>query len=56
MAPAGGIRAPPGTCSSALYLEDYLMCTSYFTIMNRYDPAFDLKSNVGHCDLYFMVQ
>ena len=33
----------------ALYLED-------FGIMSQYDPMFDLKINVGHCDLYFMVQ
>ena len=25
-------------------------------IMSRYDLTFDLKINVGHCDLYFMVQ
>ena len=24
--------------------------------MGQYDPTFDLKINVGHCDLYFMVQ
>ena len=30
--------------------------TSYYRIMSRYDPTFDLKLNVGHCDLYFMVQ
>ena len=30
----------------ALYLKDYLM----------YDPKFDLKIDIGHCDLYFMVQ
>ena len=24
--------------------------------MNQYDPTFDLKINVGQCDLYFMVQ
>ena len=24
--------------------------------MNQYDPTFDLKINVGHCDLCFMVQ
>ena len=23
--------------------------------MNQYHPTFDLKINVGHCDLYFMV-
>ena len=32
------------------------VCTSYFRKMNQYDPMFDLKINVGHCDLYFMVQ
>ena len=30
--------------------------TSYFRIMSQYVPTFDLKINVGHCDLYFMVQ
>ena len=30
--------------------------TSLFGIMNRYDPMFDCKINVGRCDLYFMVQ
>ena len=30
--------------------------TSYFGIMSQYDPSFDLNINVGHCDLYFMVQ
>ena len=29
--------------------------TSLFGIMNQYDPTFDLKIIVGHCDLYFMV-
>ena len=24
--------------------------------MNRYNPMFDFKINVGHCNLYFMVQ
>ena len=28
----------------------------YFGIMSQYDPMFDLKIFVGHCDLYFMVQ
>ena len=23
--------------------------------MNQYDPKFDRKINVGHCDLYFMA-
>ena len=30
--------------------------TSYFRIMSQYNPTFDLKINVGHYDLYFMVQ
>ena len=30
--------------------------TSLFWIMNQYDSTFDLKINVGHCDLYFMVK
>ena len=41
----------------ALYLEDYLIYEHhYFGIMSQYDLMFDLKINVGHCDLYFMVQ
>ena len=38
-----------------LYLEDYLMYI-IFGSMNQYDPTFDLKINVAHCDLYSMVQ
>ena len=30
--------------------------TLLFGIMSQYDPTFDLKINVGHCDLYSMVQ
>ena len=30
--------------------------TSCFGIMSQFDTIFDLKINVGHCDLYFMVQ
>ena len=37
----------------ALYLKDYLI---YFGIMSQYDLMFDLKINVGHCDLNFMLQ
>ena len=33
----------------ALYLDDYW-------IMRQYDLTCDLRINVGHCDLYFMVQ
>ena len=40
----------------ALQLEDFDIWTPYFGIMSQYDPMFDLKINVGHCDLYFMVQ
>ena len=29
------------------------VCTSYFGIMNQYDPRFDLKINVGHCKPIF---
>ena len=28
----------------------------YFLIMSQYDMKFDLKINVGHSDLYFMVK
>ena len=39
------------------YLGDYLMYEHhYLGIMNKYDPTFDLKMIVGHCDLHFMVQ
>ena len=30
--------------------------TSYFVSMNQYDQTFDLKINVGQCDLYSTVQ
>ena len=40
----------------ALYLEDFGSWTSYFRIMSQYDPTLDLKINIGHCDVYFMVQ
>ena len=30
--------------------------TSLFGIMNQYDPTFDLKVNVDHYDVYFMIQ
>ena len=32
------------------------VCTSYFGSMNQYDPTFDLKINVGHCNLYSTVK
>ena len=34
----------------------WYMSTILYGIMSQYDPMFDLKINVGHCDLYFMVQ
>ena len=40
----------------ALYLRLFNVCTSYFGSMNKYDPMFDFKINVDHCDLYLMVQ
>ena len=39
----------------ALYLEDCLMYEHPTSGLCQYDPTFDLKINVGHCDLYFMV-
>ena len=29
--------------------------TPYFGIVSQYHPMFDLKINIGHCDLYFIV-
>ena len=41
----------------ALYLEDYLMYVHHTSgYINQYDPRFDLKIKIGHCDLYFLVQ
>ena len=42
----------------ALHLEDYWIDqpTSNFWIMSQCDPAFDLKINVCHSDLYFTVK
>ena len=31
------------------------MQTSYFGNISKYDLTFDLKINIGDCDLYFMV-
>ena len=38
------------------YILKTVWWTSYFWIMCLYDPTFDFKINVGHCDLYFMLQ
>ena len=35
----------------ALYFEDYLMYERHTRIIRQYDTTFDLKINVGHCDL-----
>ena len=37
----------------ALYLEDYLIYELNTSgIMCQYDTTFDLKINVGHCDIF----
>ena len=40
----------------ALYLGRLFDVCTYFGSMNQYDQMFDLKINIGHCDLYSMVQ
>ena len=40
---------------SSFYSQN-CMPPSHFGIMCQYGLAFDLKINVGHCDLYFMLQ
>ena len=40
----------------SIWMLSFDVWTSYFGIMRHYDQTFDLKINVGHCDLYFMVQ
>ena len=51
---------PPSICRSLwlcpLPWRLFDVWTSYFLIMSQYDMTFDLEINVGHCDLYFMVQ
>ena len=37
-------------------LKTFDVWTPYYGIMSQYGRMFDLKINVGHCDLYFMVQ
>ena len=39
-----------------IYWRIFNVWTSYLKIMSQYDPTFDLKINVGHSNLYFMVQ
>ena len=39
-----------------IWLFEYGNGTVLFGIMSQYDPQFDLKINVGHYALYFMVQ
>ena len=39
------------------YILKTIWCmNNIFGIMSQYDPKFDLKINIGHYDLYFMVQ
>ena len=43
--------------SYVVYLEDYLMYEHHtFGLWVSMTLTFDLKINVGHCDIYFMVQ
>ena len=46
------------SCSSdfALYLEDYFMINVILGILVLCDTTIDSITNVGHLDLYFMVQ
>ena len=46
------------SCSSdfALYLEDYLWIKVILGILLLCDTTIDSITNVGHLDLYFMVQ
>ena len=46
----------PWSSEFALSWRLFDVWTLLFGIMSQYDPTFDLKINVGHCDLYFMVQ
>ena len=39
-----------------IWMLSFDVWTSYFGIMRHYYQTFDIKINVGHCDLYFMVQ
>ena len=43
-------------CLISWRLFDVHVWTSYFGIMSQYDTSFDLKINVGHSDLYFMIK
>ena len=47
---------PPDICRSLLSWRLFDVWPSYFGIMSQYGKTFDLKINVGHWDLYFMVQ
>ena len=51
---------PPNKCRSLWFCliswRLFDIWTSYFGIISQYDPLFDLKMNVCHCDLYFTVQ
>ena len=47
---------PVTSCSPEWTLYQLSYRGRYFGIMSQYDTTFDLKINVGHCDLYFMGQ
>ena len=44
---------PQNKCRS-MWLFD--VWTSYFWIIGQYDQTVNLKVNIGHCDLYFLIQ
>ena len=46
------------SCSSdfALYFEDYFMDYVILGILVLCDTTIDILTNVGHLDLYFLVQ
>ena len=58
--PKSKCRSQWPTFCSPVYHGEYLMCkhqrTSYGSWVSIYDPKFDTKTNVGHSDLYFLLQ
>ena len=39
-----------------MYEKTYLMYEHHTSVLSQFDMTLDLKINLGHCDLYFMVQ
>ena len=46
----------PWSSDFALYLEDYLIYEHHLGLWVSMTQSFYLKINIGHCDLYLMVQ